>query len=110
LDPAGPLFEGYDTSVRLDKSDANYVDVIHSNGEAIYVGGFGIAEPIGHVDFYPNGGRAQRGCSNIVIGGLYDFIYCKNFFLRTCIAIKNSAISRNTLLVIKKMSILLEKH
>jgi len=79
LDPAGPLFEGYDTSVRLDKSDANYVDVIHSNGEAIYVGGFGIAEPIGHVDFYPNGGRAQRGCSNIVVGGLYDFIYCKNF-------------------------------
>ncbi len=77
LDPAGPLFEGYDTSVRLDKSDANYVDVIHSNGEAIYVGGFGIAEPIGHVDFYPNGGRAQRGCSNIVVGGLYDFIYCE---------------------------------
>jgi hypothetical protein len=81
LDPAGPLFEGYDTSVRLDKSDADYVDVIHSNGEAIYVGGFGIAEAIGHVDFYPNGGRAQRGCSNIVIGGLYDFIYCK--FLAT---------------------------
>ena len=83
MDPAGPLFEGYDTSVRLDKSDANYVDVIHSNGEAIYVGGFGIAEPIGHVYFYPNGGRAQRGCSNIVIGGLYDFIYCKNFTTKT---------------------------
>lgn len=81
LDPAGPLFEGYDVSVRLDKSDANYVDVVHSNGEAIYVGGFGISEPIGHVDFYPNGGRAQRGCSSFIIGGLYDFIYCKSFII-----------------------------
>ena len=49
LDPAGPLFEGYDISVRLDKSDAKYVDVIHSNGESLIVGGFGIGEPIGHV-------------------------------------------------------------
>ena len=48
LDPAGPLFEGYDPSVRLDKSDANYVDVIHSNGESLIVGGFGTWEPIGH--------------------------------------------------------------
>ncbi|TRY75617.1 hypothetical protein TCAL_07503 [Tigriopus californicus] len=75
LDPAGPLFEGYDLKVRLDKSDANYVDVIHSNGESLIVGGFGVWEPIGHVDFYPNGGRAQRGCQHLIIGGLYDFIY-----------------------------------
>ena len=77
LDPAGPLFEGYEPSVRLDKSDAAYVDVIHSNGESLIVGGFGTWEPIGHVDFYPNGGRAQRGCQHLLIGGLYDFIYCK---------------------------------
>ena len=99
LDPAGPLFEGYDPKVRLDQTDANYVDVIHSNGESLIVGGrhqnliggtqvvtlhlsgFGVWEPIGHVDFYPNGGRAQRGCQHLIIGGLYDFIYCKtNFF------------------------------
>ena len=73
LDPAGPLFEGYEPTVRLDKSDAAYVDVIHSNGESLIVGGFGTWEPIGHVDFYPNGGRAQRGCQHLLIGGLYDF-------------------------------------
>ena len=77
LDPAGPLFEGYDGKVRLDKNDADYVDVIHSNGESLIVGGFGTWEPIGHVDFYPNGGRAQRGCQHFLVGGLYDFIYCK---------------------------------
>ena len=75
LDPAGPLFEGYDGKVRLDKGDADYVDVIHSNGESLIVGGFGTWEAIGHVDFYPNGGRAQRGCQHFLVGGLYDWIY-----------------------------------
>ena len=77
LDPAGPLFEGYDPNVRLDKTDADYVDVIHSNGDSLIVGGFGTWEPLGHVDFYPNGGRNQRVCQHLLIGGLYDFIYCK---------------------------------
>jgi len=75
LDPAGPLFEGYSPKVRLDKTDADYVDVIHSNGDSLIIGGLGAWEPIGHVDFYPNGGKAQRGCQNLLIGGLYDFIY-----------------------------------
>ena len=26
---------------------------------------------------HPNGGRAQSGCQNLLIGGLYDFIYCE---------------------------------
>ena len=47
LDPAGPLFEGYSPKVRLDKTDANYVDVIHSNGESLIIGGLGAWEPIG---------------------------------------------------------------
>ena len=31
LDPAGPLFHGMPRLVRLDSSDAQFVDVIHTN-------------------------------------------------------------------------------
>ncbi len=33
LDPAGPLFHGMPRLVRLDSSDAQFVDVIHTNGK-----------------------------------------------------------------------------
>ena len=36
LDPAGPLFEGEDPRVRLDKNDAVFVDVIHTDGEHLF--------------------------------------------------------------------------
>jgi len=32
LDPAGPYFEDTDPSVRLDPTDAMFVDVIHTDG------------------------------------------------------------------------------
>lgn len=61
IDPAGPLFEGASTLNRLHKEDALFVDIIHTDG-----GKFGIVENVGHVDFYPNGGRAlQPGCKEI---------------------------------------------
>lgn len=42
----------------LSWTDAAFVDVIHTDG-----GHFGFARPIGHADFYPNGGvRRQPGC------------------------------------------------
>lgn len=62
LDPAGPFFSKTVTLVRLDRSDAKYVDIIHSNALPLYAGGLGMWEPIGHVDFYPNGGALQPGC------------------------------------------------
>ena len=77
LDPAGPLFEGYSTSARLDASDAQFVDVIHSNGESLLRGGLGTWEQLGHVDFYPNGGRMQKGCTNLFLGAFSDLIWCE---------------------------------
>ncbi|XP_032672754.1 uncharacterized protein LOC116844814 [Odontomachus brunneus] len=75
LDPAGPLFESQDPMVRLDATDANFVDVIHSNGEQLLLGGLGSWQPMGHVDYYPNGGKMQSGCSNIFFGAVTDIIW-----------------------------------
>ncbi|XP_043212799.1 pancreatic triacylglycerol lipase-like [Amphibalanus amphitrite] len=75
LDPAGPLFEGYSTSARLDASDAQFVDVIHSNGDSLLRGGLGTWDQLGHVDFYPNGGRMQKGCTNLFLGAFSDLIW-----------------------------------
>ncbi|KAK6629854.1 hypothetical protein RUM43_003675 [Polyplax serrata] len=58
LDPAFPLYIFQGDVGHLAKSDAKFVDVIHTDG-----GVFGFPNPIGHVDFYPNGGIAlQPGC------------------------------------------------
>ena len=35
LDPAGFLFENKDPDVRLDPGDAKFVDVIHTDGDAL---------------------------------------------------------------------------
>lgn len=59
LDPALPGFHALTpTSGRLDASDAEFVDIIHSCG-----GILGFLQPLGDADFYPNGGIAiQPGC------------------------------------------------
>uniref|UniRef100_A0AAG5CS31 Lipase domain-containing protein n=1 Tax=Anopheles atroparvus TaxID=41427 RepID=A0AAG5CS31_ANOAO len=57
LDPAGPLFSSKDPSSRLASTDAEYVEVVHTNG-----GTLGMYDPIGTADFYPNGGKHQPGC------------------------------------------------
>ncbi|GIY64939.1 pancreatic lipase-related protein 2 [Caerostris extrusa] len=52
------------TSVRLDPSDASFVDVIHSDAASkIRFIGFGMNQLVGHVDFFPNNGRKQPGCT-----------------------------------------------
>jgi len=75
LDPAGPLFENFPSSVRLDSGDAEFVDVIHTNADSLLWGGLGAYEPMGHVDFYPNGGRMQKGCANLFVGGVSDILW-----------------------------------
>ncbi|XP_026749599.2 phospholipase A1 2-like [Galleria mellonella] len=56
LDPAGPCFRTATPNNRLDASDAERVDVLHTN-----IDGFGIAERLGHIDIYINGGEFQPG-------------------------------------------------
>lgn len=57
LDPAAPLFRLEKPSERLASGDAQYVEVIHTNGKAL-----GMFQDIGKVDIYPNGGSNQPGC------------------------------------------------
>ena len=57
IDVAGPFFENADLSLRLDPTDACFVDAIHTHGFLK-----GIKRKVGHIDFYPNGGMQQPGC------------------------------------------------
>jgi hypothetical protein len=58
LDPALILFSFNDPAGRLADTDALFVDIIHTCG-----GWMGFESPIGHADFYPNGGTfTQPGC------------------------------------------------
>jgi len=74
LDPAEPYFQNTETVVRLDPSDALFVDVIHTDGAAFYSTshGFGMSQACGHVDYYPNGGHKQPGCEDGVITHLVN--------------------------------------
>ncbi|XP_049539361.1 lipase member H-like [Anopheles darlingi] len=57
LDPAGPLFLLNKPEERVHRTDAQYVEVIHTN-----TGLLGHREALGQADFYPNGGHEQPGC------------------------------------------------
>ncbi|XP_070537997.1 pancreatic lipase-related protein 2-like [Ptychodera flava] len=61
LDPAGPAFEGEHPVVRIDPTDAKFVDILHTDGNSTLVG-LGMYQECGDVDFYPNGGEDQPGC------------------------------------------------
>ncbi|GJQ82249.1 hypothetical protein Trydic_g19449 [Trypoxylus dichotomus] len=60
LDPAYPGYNTASEDQRINPEDADFVDIIHTDG-----GNFGFINPIGHVDFYPNGGTYyQPGCNH----------------------------------------------
>lgn len=63
LDPAGPLFYYDVVDERVHSGDAEYVEIIHTNGWTL---GFG--DSIGDSDFYPNGGASQPGCGWDLVG------------------------------------------
>ncbi|XP_050430682.1 pancreatic triacylglycerol lipase [Adelges cooleyi] len=77
LDPAEPHFSQTDPIVRLDPSDALYVDIIHTDSQPFIKGGelgLGMSQPLGHLDFYPNGGENQPGCDQ----GMMKYISREN--------------------------------
>ncbi|KAK0162137.1 hypothetical protein PV327_008499 [Microctonus hyperodae] len=68
LDPAGPAFDKLSISSNgLDKDDAAFVDIIHTNTRT-----FGMNLAVGHADFYVNHGKSQPGC------GIFS-ISCSHF-------------------------------
>ncbi|XP_018580014.1 phospholipase A1-like [Anoplophora glabripennis] len=69
LDPAGPLFVQRPYDKRLNKHDAEVVEVIHTDG-----GTFGFEDATGTIDFFPNGGNSQPGCMKIDLVDITTFI------------------------------------
>ncbi|XP_059168296.1 inactive pancreatic lipase-related protein 1-like [Physella acuta] len=87
LDPAGPYFENTPASVRLDPTDALFVDVIHTDAGTLLTASLGIIQAVGHADFYPNSGHNQPGCIQSpvttieqwgLVEGLNEFLICSH--------------------------------
>uniref|UniRef100_A0A5F9C3V3 Triacylglycerol lipase n=1 Tax=Oryctolagus cuniculus TaxID=9986 RepID=A0A5F9C3V3_RABIT len=73
LDPAEPYFQGTPEIVRLDPSDAQFVDVIHTDAAPMVPNlGFGMSQTVGHLDFFPNGGKEMPGCQKNVLSQIVD--------------------------------------
>lgn len=64
MDPAGPLFLTTKEDDKLDASDADFVEVIHT-----CAGILGYPLSLGDADYWPNGGTPiQPGCGLDVTG------------------------------------------
>jgi len=61
----------------INKNDATFVDIIHTNGDS-----FGLFTSLGHIDFYPNGGKAQWNCAILdkVTGGACSHTKAFDYF------------------------------
>lgn len=74
LDPAGASYECVAKKNRLDSSDADFVDVIHTNGGCRITGHLGTQDRSGHLDVYVNGGSHQHGCDHIIVNLAVDLL------------------------------------
>ncbi|KAK3738410.1 hypothetical protein RRG08_037047 [Elysia crispata] len=74
LDPADPDYQCLPKIIRLDETDAMFVDVVHTNGAPFSEGGAGLIQQSGHIDFYVNGGKTQPGCPN-GLGGAFSALF-----------------------------------
>ncbi|KAK7877410.1 hypothetical protein WMY93_031897, partial [Mugilogobius chulae] len=81
LDPAGPMFTSAGPDERLDPSDAQFVDVLHTDMDS-----FGLRGAHGHIDFYANGGVDQPGCPKTIFAGKSYFVcdHQRAVFLYLC--------------------------
>ncbi|XP_028664828.1 phospholipase A1 member A-like [Erpetoichthys calabaricus] len=63
LDPFRPSFRHTGAGQRLDYTDAQFVDIVHTNFKANEpVAALGTRQPMGHVDFYVGKGHRLPGC------------------------------------------------
>ncbi|KAG8435840.1 hypothetical protein GDO86_013694, partial [Hymenochirus boettgeri] len=73
LDPAKLYFQKTPIEVRLDPSDADFVDVIHTDAAPVLaISGLGMNQLAGHVDFFPNGGEGMPGCEKRILSKIVD--------------------------------------
>ncbi|XP_066930049.1 pancreatic triacylglycerol lipase-like [Clytia hemisphaerica] len=78
LDPASPYFENKHPDRRIDPTDAEFVDVIHTDAKTLVVNGFGTTQEMGHIDFFPNGGFDQVGCGNLDVS-VVQYLACSHY-------------------------------
>lgn len=91
MDPAGPLFFNdvpypwdylnVTSASRLTRTDARLVDVIHTDGDARYLGyipQYGTLESAGTVDFYPGTGKGAYGCYQPGCYDVFDVVACSH--------------------------------
>ena len=88
LDPAEPFFDIAGPEDRIDKSDADFVDIIHTNSGMLWNGCLSIKKSIGHVDFYPAGGSHQPGCVEACI---IPDLMCYNITIEDLIKVRQKS-------------------